>query len=282
MALSFELTGEMQRLIVDLRARDWEMSAIARRFEEKGWADPFDIHQIRRHYSAIQRFVWQTEGKSQRFGTVNPYTESRYRLTPEMIAYAKRWIERGKELEGLLPRFYERGWLELGQVWYCWHALNRLDAGAADEIADAVEAFDRLAGKGRRQGWRVSADERRALELHAVAAAAQYFKRRGYRVENVGAVKSYDLECWKGGRELRVEVKGTTGDGSELLLTTHEVTHARRARVDLALFVLANIALRTRAGRKPSCSGGRSHVYWPWKIAEDGVLSPVGWTYSVG
>lgn len=257
------------------------MSAIARRFEEKGWADPFDIHNIRRHYSAIQRFVWETEGKSPRPGTVNPYTNRRYRLTPEMIAYAKRSIDRGQGLEELLPQFHERGWLELGQVWYCWHALNRLDAGAADEIADAVEAFDRLAGKGRQQGWRVSAEERRALELYAVAAAERYFKRRGYSVENVGAVESYDLDCWKGGRELRVEVKGTTGDGSELLLTPNEVTHAKRTRADLALFVLADITLETRAQRKPSCAGGRSRVYWPWKIGEDGFLSPIGWTYSV-
>src|SRR5262249_47754629 len=89
---SFHLTPAMERLIVNLRASGWEMSAIARKFEEKGWADPFDVRVTRRHYGAIQRFVWATEGKyTGRAGRINPYTDKRFRLTPQMLVEARSW-----------------------------------------------------------------------------------------------------------------------------------------------------------------------------------------------
>jgi hypothetical protein len=215
-------------------------------------------------------------------GRVNPYTDRRFRLTPQMIAEARRWREKGGQLEQLPRRFYDRGWLELGQVWYCWLALSRIDSASMAEIADAVEAFDRLAGKGGRQGWRVSAEERRALELYAVSAATSYFVSEGYDVKNVGGSKSWDLECTKGQKKLRVEVKGTTGNGSEVLLTVNEVDHAKNARVELALYVLAGIKLGKGRGGKPVCRGGRGTAYWPWRINADGMLSAVGWSYSLG
>lgn len=278
-----QLTGSEKRLVTDLRARNWEVSAILRRFEERGWVDPFDFVGNRQHYNAILRYVHDCEGGPARHkGRVNPYTERLFRLTPQMIVEARRWRDADKPLADLPRRFYEHGWLELGEVHYCWGRLKRIEADVAamDEIADAVDTFDRLTGKGRRQGWRISAEERRAIEQFAVAKATQHYRALGYEVRDVGASRSWDLECHKGTKELRVEVKGTKSFGSEILLTANEVDHARKHKNDLALFVLARVKVGTKSNRVV-CSGGEAFEIRPWVIDRNGVLRALAYTYSV-
>jgi hypothetical protein len=160
-----------------------------------------------------------------------------------------------------------------------------LPAGALrGEAADAVEAFEILAGKreGRKRGsarpFRLSVEERTALERHAVEAATTYFEEQGYIVDNVGATEPYDLCCFNDRGELHVEVKGTETDGSNIPLTSNEVLHARKHR-PVALFVLANIKVSTRNG-KVSCRGGEPQVHHPWRIDKEGELRPVGYVYA--
>jgi hypothetical protein len=147
------------------------------------------------------------------------------------------------------------------------------------EVADAVEALEVLAGKRKGQGWRLSADERHTIERYAMEAATTYFEELGYRVEDVGARESYDLVCSTKKIELHVEVKGTTSDGADVLLTPNEVAHARDNK-RVALFVYANISVRTRRG-KPKCSGGDRYLIQPWHIDAQGELRPVGYVYTL-
>lgn len=48
----------------------------------------------------------------------------------------------------------------------------------------------------------------------------------GWEVEETSADRPYDLRCTRNGKELLVEVKGTTGLAEEIHLTAGEVAHA--------------------------------------------------------
>jgi hypothetical protein len=111
--------------------------------------------------------------------------------------------------------------------------------------------------------------------------AIGYFTARGWRVEDVSATSSYDLHCTReDGEELRVEVKGTTGDGSQVLLTPNEVEHAREQFPHVALFVVAAVEVSAASGSDPVATGGAEQVWLPWAI-DEGRLIPVGFAYSV-
>lgn len=123
------------------------------------------------------------------------------------------------------------------------------------------------------QGYGLTPTQRRAVELHAEDLAAAYFVKKGYRVRRVG--KPYDLECTKGGRSLRVEVKGTTTGGQSVELTVGEVEHARHFD-RMALFVVSDIAF-DRNGRP---KGGKQWVADPWTPDAE-ALTPLRFRYVV-
>ena len=121
---------------------------------------------------------------------------------------------------------------------------------------------------------------RRVVEAHAMELARRHFERQGWVVEDVSGHESYDLHCTRrGGQELRVEAKGTTGDGATVLLTPNEVAHARRQYPRVALFVVAGIQVAAAADGPPHATGGTAHVYDPWRIGH-GALIPVGYAYT--
>lgn len=132
---------------------------------------------------------------------------------------------------------------------------------------------------GRRgQGFNPSEEARRAIERCAMQMATVYFRSQGWPdVLDVSATQPYDLLCRDGARELRVEVKGTTTDGNEILLTPNEESHARQHFPDVALYVYANIRLRERSGRLVGV-GGRPRIYHPWDIRL-GQLRPTSYVY---
>jgi Protein NO VEIN, C-terminal len=96
-------------------------------------------------------------------------------------------------------------------------------------------------------------------------------------VEDVSATQSYDLHCTRDGKELRVEVKGTTSEGWRVLLTPKEVAHAENRYPGVALAVVSRIVVNEE---ETEATGGLLTVYEPWKIS-DGELTPVGFTYRV-
>jgi len=83
-------------------------------------------------------------------------------------------------------------------------------------------------------------------------------------VEDVSATECYDLRCKRTGREVRVEVKGTTGSGMAVLLTRNEVEHAKTFP-DMVLFVVSEIELSER-NRQKTARKGKIVVYDPWHI----------------
>jgi hypothetical protein len=152
----------------------------------------------------------------------------------------------------------------------------------APEAAESGRLVEALAGKAHEgQGFRVSAVERRQIEECAVLHAIAYFEGAGWEVDPVYREGSfpYDLLCRRNGEELRVEVKGTSGDGSAVLLTPREVAHNRRVE-NMALFVVCDIELE-RTQRGVRAVGGRAlPPVSPWRIS-DRDLRPTGYSYSV-
>lgn len=118
---------------------------------------------------------------------------------------------------------------------------------------------------------------RQAVELRAVEEATRHWESKGWEVEDVGAVESYDLRCLKDGRELHVEVKGTSGPGSRVILTRNEVNHAREYP-QVALFILQEIDVN-RDGEIPTASGGTQLIFNPWDI-DEGTLECERYLYS--
>ncbi|MFD5825513.1 MrcB family domain-containing protein [Lentzea sp. NPDC060358] len=163
------------------------------------------------------------------------------------------------------------------------HAVD-VPGEVAPEIADAEVEAERSAGKARRgRGLRLSVAERVAIEHRAVAVATAHLREQGYRVKDVGAKESYDLDARRAEEHLFVEVKGTTttwSDDSEIILTKNEVDLHLREYPNTMLMVVSSIVL-DRSVTPPAASGGELKVIHPWKVEEPN-LTPVSYRYLVG
>lgn len=165
-----------------------------------------------------------------------------------------------------------------------WEAVVEAAGGwpeEAPEVQDAVDAVAVQAGrKPSGQGFRVNADQRRAIEQHAMEMAKAHYARQEWMIEDVSLRDSYDLHCSRSdGSELRVEVKGTTGRGDTVLLTPNEVTHAHSYHPNVALFIVANIALGKEDGESQA-SGGDVIVHEPCEL-DDESLTAIGYEYAI-
>jgi Protein NO VEIN, C-terminal/EVE domain len=147
----------------------------------------------------------------------------------------------------------------------------------AQEIASNPPASNARARRAGGQGFGRSADANRAGELRAMEAAVVFFEAQGFRVEDTSATKPYDLRVANAEEVLTVEVKGTTGDGSKLILTDGEVRHARSNPGTCVLFILTQIELGPAAslgatdcsGTSIKATGGRTRLLWPWNLDAD-------------
>ena len=93
---------------------------------------------------------------------------------------------------------------------------------------------------------------------------------------NVGGTRSYDLDCFKNGGTLRVEVKGTQTTGDSVILTPNEVRNAKNHKT--ALYILHSIKV-DMVRKTYRLSGGNEEVINPWKITEQGRLKPLSYIY---
>jgi len=146
----------------------------------------------------------------------------------------------------------------------------------AEEAVD--EAAGKAAGRGRSQGFQTDQEIKVAVEAHAMNMATLFYSQE-WAVEDVHGKESYDLVCRRGNEVKHVEVKGTTTDGAEVILTRKEVEHAKDYP-SCALFVLNNIKVDRADDGTVTATGGVHHPYDPWNIYE-GTLTPIGYSYQV-
>ncbi|MFA5823848.1 MAG: DUF3883 domain-containing protein [Thermodesulfovibrionales bacterium] len=144
---------------------------------------------------------------------------------------------------------------------------------AEKEIEDIIESH--LTSQSG-QGFKITPELRKKTEEYSVSKAIQYFKKHKYTVTNVGGAKSYDLDCFKDGDTLRVEVKGTQTTGDSIILTPNEVRNAKIHKT--ALYVLHSIKV-DMVLKTYRLSGGEEKVINPWKITEQGNLKPLSYMY---
>ena len=141
---------------------------------------------------------------------------------------------------------------------------NALLEPEATAEEDVVQALEQAQSRSQGQGFPRTARERVAIEQLGMRRAEQYFRRSGWRVDDVHRTHSYDLRCTKGSRVLCVEVKATMSLGRTVFVTHREAELAQRSDVKSALFVLHSVQLRR--GR---ATGGHRRVLVPWQPKDE-------------
>lgn len=134
------------------------------------------------------------------------------------------------------------------------------------------------AGSSSGQGFGFSAPERKAIELRAMEVVKTHYREQGWELVDRSANSPFDLLALKDETKRYIEVKGTVGDGSNVILTHGEVTHARSNPDESVLVVVAEIAL-DGTGEELRAMGGRTICHLdPWDI-DDALLSPTEFRY---
>lgn len=154
--------------------------------------------------------------------------------------------------------------------------LPTVEKAGRDIASAAGRPQPALRGKG--QGFALDQQVKVAVEAHAMNAALVHYAALG-NITNVSRRESYDYELEIDGVRWHVEVKGTTGDPHEILLTPNEVEHADRYP-HVALFVLSNVTVVRGGDGAVTVSGGRPSIFHPWSLDQT-RLSPVGYKYRL-
>jgi hypothetical protein len=165
-----------------------------------------------------------------------------------------------------------------------WQTLMDFVGGWPTEPPEQQEmlvAVTQATGKRRiTHGYQTNPAVRRAVERYAMGRAMAHYATLGWQITDVSATQPYDLFCLRQrGEELHVEVKGTTSDGSQIVLTRNETTHAKKQYPRVALFILANIQVETQDAAPYEVSGGQAIIHEPWRIS-DGNLTPLTYLYT--
>jgi hypothetical protein len=175
------------------------------------------------------------------------------------------------------------GLVELLGLLYDQQDLGRSPDEPSPELSLSLRTVNAIArplakttAKGG-QGFGLSSDERKAVEIHAMRVARLHFESEGFEVKDLSAVEPFDFVVTKVDQTLIVEVKGTTGLHRDVLLTSGEVARHRSAYPNNALVVVSEIDLDRRRS-KPRASGGKMRLIHPWLI-EPGSLSPSAFRY---
>ena len=93
-----------------------------------------------------------------------------------------------------------------------------------EQAEEAVkDAAGKVARRGRGQGFQLDQEAKVAVEALAMNMATEFYSQ-DWDVEDVHGTESYDLICRRGDEVKHVEVKGTTTDGAEVILTPNEVS----------------------------------------------------------
>jgi len=156
-------------------------------------------------------------------------------------------------------------------------ALGKKSRAIAIELQPRNDEPDFALNDG--SGYEEEPVKRKAIEIHAMKLAKDYYQREGFAVDDVSKTQSYDLCCTGHGREVHVEVKGTTTGGSKVELTINEVNHARGTKWRTDLFVVSEIKVTTTNGEFKT-AGGKCRIATAWNPADED-LAPIRFCYTI-
>jgi hypothetical protein len=218
------------------------------------------------------RTGWARSVVLEKFGTLDPFSDKIAlgaradlpRTFEKATAVAKRIAVDAldeTEFEDLLVAATER----LREVYDAQRVGSDLKPTEAaereiEEIARPVRA------RAGRQGLRLSAEERRAIELRAMEVATGWLEANGYKVTDKSKNAPYDLQAVMDAFALKVEVKGTTGTGGDdIFMTKNEVDLHIKEKGKTGIIIVAGIQLSKTDG-KLSAKGGKVHAEIGWDI----------------
>lgn len=161
-----------------------------------------------------------------------------------------------------------------------WQELRRRTGMGGPEDPDVTDVESEVRHRGRvrgGQGFGLSVPQRRAVERYAMERAIAYFRTLWPVVTDVSARCSFDLLCRNGSDERRVEVKGTTTPGDQVVLTRRELIEAESP--GYTLFVLSDVALTEHNGVIQT-GGGRPRVIQAWDRAHH-ELEPIAYRVAL-
>jgi hypothetical protein len=156
--------------------------------------------------------------------------------------------------------------------------LAQPDVEEAERDLASAAGRPRPPRKGKGQGFATDQRVKVAVETYAMNEALLYYGELG-EVTDKSRTESFDYVVEIDGEAWHIEVKGTTGDPQEVLLTPREVEHADEyPRV--ALFVLSNITVTRDEHGEITASGGKPSIFHPWSLDRT-RLSPIGYKYRL-
>jgi hypothetical protein len=215
---------------------------------------------------------WAREVIVRAFGSVEPFGD-------EIVLGAKAPLPRTFEKATAIARRLAVGELNEAQfrnllveaakrlkvVYEAQHQGLNLPSGAAVELmVEQLVAPGRAHATG--QGFGLTAPERRAVELRAMLLAKLWLEAEGYSVEDVSAKSSYDYAATKGNQTLKIEVKGLTGKGADVvLMTRREVDLHQQEKGSTGLILVSNVQL-VRDNGTIATTGGTVKAELGWDI----------------
>jgi hypothetical protein len=230
---------------------------------------PVSLAEIRSHRDALlalrERIQARASGQPIYFPWI-PYQDT-------LRTFQSYLVKMPREAINLFPK------LRTAADWAGVRSSTLVPASPVEQVEAAVEdAAGKVARRGRGQGFQLDQDVKVAVEAHAMNMATEFYAQ-AWDVEDVHGKESYDLLCRRGGDIRHVEVKGTTTEGAEVILTPNEVRHARENKCT-ALFVLSNVKIERAEDGTVTATGGIRYLYDPWYL-DDGTLTPLGFRYQV-
>lgn len=146
-------------------------------------------------------------------------------------------------------------------------------------LSDLPKALMKV--KNSAQGRMTDSKKKKAIELHAMKVAIEYYQQLGYDVKDTSSNCPYDLECFQNESFRRVEVKGTMSTGQFVNVTRNEVRDALSENCETDLFIVSGIEVSVMSAGKYITDGGKIRLIANWKPkAED--LEPTMYRYNAG
>ena len=168
----------------------------------------------------------------------------------------------------------------LGEIYLA--QIESRDISLGDQVAEEIVSISKpLKKRSGRQGFSLSAPQRKAVELRAMHLATEYLVKAGYSCSDTSATQSFDILAELGGEQLKVEVKGTTSDFCDsVVMTRNEVDLHRAEKGKTGLVIVSKISL-DKDKESPSATGGVLEVMLNWDI-DEWTTDPIAYQVSKG
>lgn len=223
------------------------------------------------------RTAWARNIIVSKLGTLTPFDDT---IHLGAKAPLPRTFEKATAFTKLIPyteieensfRYYILEATKLLTILYRAHEAGA-DRNQSDLIDLDIENVSNPTKSNRKgQGYRLSADDRRVVELRAMEAASDWLTLHGFKVNDTSSTESYDLEASRGDENLKIEVKGTTSSNADaILMTRNEVELHRAENGRTGLILVYDIRLEMgNAGRTAHGGVVSAELNWDitkWKI----------------